>query len=113
MQKKSIRKSCYFKTLAPKDFQAPFLCNRGPRRKPSSREDFPCMAHKFNESVFSIYIIPLSSPGEDNGIIYIAAIDSVKLYATQGKSSREEGFFQGPLLHRNGAWKSFGASVLK
>ena len=32
----------------------------------------------------------------------------------QGKSSREEVFFfLVPLLQRNGAWKSFGASVLK
>ena len=31
----------------------------------------------------------------------------------QGKFSREEGFLRGPLLQKNGAWKSFGASVLK
>ena len=64
-----IRKSSYFKTLAPKDFQVPFLCNIGPLRKPSSRKDFPCMAYKFCRR----YIYnPIIFPGEDNGFIYIA-----------------------------------------
>ena len=70
MQK--IRKSSYFQTLAPKYFQATFLCNRGPRRKPSSREDFPCMAYKFDRICRRYIYNPVIFPGEDNGIIYIA-----------------------------------------
>ena len=54
------RKSSYFKTLAPKDIQAPFLWNRGPRRKSSSREDFHCMAYKFDKICrpYTVILLP-------------------------------------------------------
>ena len=66
------QKISLFKTLAPKDFQAPFLCNRCPRRKPSSREYFPCMAHKFDKICRPYIYNPVIFPREDNGTIYRA-----------------------------------------
>ena len=45
--------------------------------------------------------------------IYIAATDSVKLICHAREVFPEEGFLRGPILQRNGAWKSFGGSVLK
>ena len=51
---------------------------------------------------------PVIFPGEDNGIIYIATADSVKLICHARVVFQEEGFFRGALLQRNGAWKSLG-----
>ena len=69
-----------------------------------------CGCHK--TSFAAIYKIPLSSP-EDNGIIYIAAIDSVKLICHAREVFPGRGFSSGVYITEKWGLEIFWGKCLK
>ena len=68
-------------------------------------------------SFFAIYIVPLLSPGDNNGTIYIATIfrneTNYMIMLGKGKFPREEGFLRGAFISEKWGLEMFWGVCLK